>query len=763
MLPFRKKSFLRISSFFLLSLIFPAFAFAEKEEADSIQRYQLDEIVVSTSRETRPFQLLPVSTSVLFDHSLELLQIQTPKDIGDVVPNLHIPAYGSAMTSAIYLRGIGARGNGQSSVGLYVDNVPYLDKSSYDFELMDIDRIEVLRGPQSTLYGRNTMGGIIHIHRRSAFAKDELSASLSTGRFGDNTGNVLFSKKINDANALSAGISTHSFRGYRRNLYTGEYADNSMESTVFLRGETRKNSGRWVFDLNANFTNQNAFPYGLYNPQTGDVADVNHDGDNTYQRSMINGNIMYEKKNDRILFISTTGLHWLSDDMNMDQDYTPQRLFLLNQVQNEYSISQEFSLKNRNKSRIDWSLGAMGFYQYLKTDATVTFLEDGISTILQPVFDTVAKKGGPTMIITDKNIPIPGTYKTPSAGIALYGQATLKDLFIPKLSLTGGVRIGYEFVDIDYSTAMTIGMRYYQQGMRDTIWVNPTYQLEGKEKQASPNILPKAALQYDFDDFNSVYFSVSSGYKSGGYNIQMFADLIQQMARNNPVDVDAAISYKPEFCVAYEIGTKNSFFNHKLHTQAAYFYNDITNMQITQFVTSTQGRKTSNAGAAVTQGIELSLSARLNSSWMLTASYGYTNAKFTEFNSAIKINGRDTNINYKGNRVPYVPENTFSAGLTYSTDFVNSTFVKTLTAHAQFTGSGKTYWDEANTLSQDFIGTLNANVTLDFRKNFSVGIWCKNMLNTTYNTFVFVSGNKAFGQQALPFQIGVNAAVKIGI
>lgn len=126
---------------------------------DTIKTYNIGEVIVTSStKETNDLRTLPGAVSILSPQAIATRQIDALKDISAFVPNLYMPDYGSKMTSAIYIRGIGARSSGQS-IGLYVDNVPYLDKSAFDFELNDIQRIEVLRGPQGTLYGRNAMGG----------------------------------------------------------------------------------------------------------------------------------------------------------------------------------------------------------------------------------------------------------------------------------------------------------------------------------------------------------------------------------------------------------------------------------------------------------------------------------------------------------------------------------------------------------------------------------------------------------------------------
>ena len=123
----------------------------------------MDEVVITSStKETNDLRLLPGSVSLLSPQDINARQIDALKDISVYIPNLYMPDYGARLTSAIYIRGIGARSSGQS-IGLYVDNIPYLDKSAFDFEFNDIQRIEGFRGPHGTLYGRNAVGGIIHV------------------------------------------------------------------------------------------------------------------------------------------------------------------------------------------------------------------------------------------------------------------------------------------------------------------------------------------------------------------------------------------------------------------------------------------------------------------------------------------------------------------------------------------------------------------------------------------------------------------------
>ena len=172
---------------------------------DTIKTYNINEIVVTSStKETNDLRLLPGSVSILSPQTISNRQIDALKDISAFVPNLYMPDYGSKMTSAIYIRGIGARSSGQS-IGLYVDNVPYLNKSAFDFELNDIQRIEVLRGPQGTLYGRNAMGGIVNIYTLSPLTYQGTKLQVSAGNYGAFKAKASHYNKLSDRVGIAVG------------------------------------------------------------------------------------------------------------------------------------------------------------------------------------------------------------------------------------------------------------------------------------------------------------------------------------------------------------------------------------------------------------------------------------------------------------------------------------------------------------------------------------------------------------------------------
>lgn len=146
--------------------------------ADSV--IQVEDIQVTAIKQGLDLRNQPVTASVIGRTDLERRHVAALKEVSQAVPNFHIPDYGSRMTSSIYIRGLGARID-QPVMGLNIDNIPYLNKDAYDFDLTDIERIEVLRGPQSTLFGRNTMGGVINVYTLSPFTFEGVRLGMEYG------------------------------------------------------------------------------------------------------------------------------------------------------------------------------------------------------------------------------------------------------------------------------------------------------------------------------------------------------------------------------------------------------------------------------------------------------------------------------------------------------------------------------------------------------------------------------------------------------
>ena len=181
----------------------------------------------------------PGSISYLNTGNLDEMNIRSVKDISTIVPNLFIPDYGSKLISSAYIRGIGSRIN-SPAVGLYVNNVPYLDKSAFDFDFIDIASIEVLKGPQGTLYGRNTMAGLVNI-KTLAFGKTGLENKIEFRELQLMGSRRYYQPKLTDDFAFSINARYRQDDGYFKNEYTrqnsGKYPVGRWKSTIRLAGK----------------------------------------------------------------------------------------------------------------------------------------------------------------------------------------------------------------------------------------------------------------------------------------------------------------------------------------------------------------------------------------------------------------------------------------------------------------------------------------------------------------------------------------------
>ena len=357
---------------------------------DTIKTYNLGEVIITSStKETNDLRLLPGAISILSPQAITARQVDALKDLSAFVPNLYIPDYGSKMTSAIYIRGIGARSSGQS-IGLYVDNVPYPNKSAFDFELTDIQRIEVLRGPQGTLYGRNAMGGIVNIYTLSPLDYQGTKVQMSLGNYGASKVKLSQYSKLGDNVGLSLSGYYDRNNGFFTNEYTGTKADQEESAGGRLKLDWRITDRlKATYNLNYDYVSQGAFPYGQYDPATGTVQPIRINDPSSYWRRMLNNSLSLEWKTNRFVLTSTTAYQYLKDDMQMDQDYTERSIFTLNQRQRQHAWSEELAIKSNTQSNYQWSFGAYGFHNNLHTDGPVVFKQDGISDILQSAFDQI--------------------------------------------------------------------------------------------------------------------------------------------------------------------------------------------------------------------------------------------------------------------------------------------------------------------------------------------------------------------------------------
>ncbi len=757
-------------------------AWAEDLPKDTLKVVDIEEVtVIASPKENRKLREQPLAATLLSQKDMQANQVTSMKSLTALVPNLFIPDYGSRLTSAIYIRGIGSRIN-TPSVGLYVDNIPYLDKSAFDFNYSDVERIDVLRGPQGTLYGRNTMGGLIKVYTKSPFSYQGTDVRLSAATYNSYNASLTHYHRISDKLAFSAGGFYEYDGGFFDNETTGKKADQGSAAGGRMRAIYLP-TANLKLDLNVSYqySDEGAYPYyytgtldlpaGTADPFKDNLGTISNNRESTYYRNLLNTGLNLEYSGTNYVMTSVTGFQYLKDRMFMDQDFLSTDLFTIEQKQKQNTLSEELSFKSRgNDRRWDWVTGAFGYYQWQETNAPVTFQKDGINMIQSELNKAMA--GSPmAMQLTDEFMPIPGVFDTPTLGAALFHQSTFNDLLFEGLSATIGLRVDYEKYKIDYNTSASMKYQMLRAGQP---MGNPGTQeasLTGKMENEDTHLLPKFALKYDFSKRNNIYATASRGYRSGGYNFQNLSQLIEDQLKTRPggavpteeekaKEAANVMPYKPEYTWNYELGSHLTLWNGKLQADLAAFYMDTQDQQISKFADSGLGRMTVNAGKSRSIGAEASVRTNLTDAFNINLNYGYTYATFTDYTTNEATDDPTdedglVDISYDGNYVPFVPKHTFSLGGQYIFRIAPNHWFDEVQFNADYCGAGRIYWTEQNNASQAFYGTLNGRVALT-KGPGQIAFWIRNALDKEYDTFYFESMGRGFEQKGRPMQIGVD-------
>ncbi|MGN0232849.1 MAG: TonB-dependent receptor [Bacteroidaceae bacterium] len=530
----------------------------------------MQEVTVSNTKDNRTLREQPLASTTISTHELVSKGMHSVTDLSSYVPGLFIPAYGSRQTTAIYMRGVGSRIN-TPAVGLYVDDIPWIDKSAYDFDLSDVQSINILRGPQSTLYGRNAMGGLIRVSTKNPLDYQGTDINLQGATHGTARASATHYHRISSRLGFSGGFGYAHSEGFFTNRFTGRKADRDDEANARFRLVAKPTDVvRLDFHANYEYSHQGAYPYMLekvseedyFYPTISEHMDqTDHNRKSQYERHLLNLGFKAEHNWQKAVMSYVAGFQYLHDCMDMDQDFTRADIYTLIQRQDSRVLSQEIALKNQPGTwkHWEWSTGISGFCQWLTTNAPVTFRQEGIDWINDnmntmanahmPVIQQTAPNGMPLMTmkmlfndqIQGTELPFQGHFQTPTSSGAVYHQSTITDLLgVKGLDLTAGLRLDYEKLRLKYDTGYDFLHEYeltgeltLPSGTRNlTLVEKDNYQtrrnLMGKLNHDYLQFLPRFSLQYKIHESN-IYATISRGYRSGGYNIQQFSGALQRM------------------------------------------------------------------------------------------------------------------------------------------------------------------------------------------------------------------------------------------
>lgn len=712
-------------------------------------------VTSSVKRESFVSDIPGVSTFLM--RRIEERGIASPKNLSAVVPGLNIPDYGTSMTSTIYVRGLGSRMD-NPVIGLYVDDVPIIDKNCYDFSFTDIRRIDFLHGPQGTLYGRNSMLGVLSVETLSPTAYQGTRGTIEYG----------------SASTLSAKLSAYKGRfgltaayGHTDGFFINEYDGSNcgLSDSFSARARFVGGVGKASLDniLTVSYIDQTGYPYRKL--MAGELLPVDYNDKSGYRRFFLMDGFRLKTEWRNWKISSVTSFQTLFDSMDMDQDFTPKSMFTLNQIQEQIAFTQEFIFKPKTHT-VWWDsqTGLFAMVKLNKMSAPVRFLKDGIkSLILDNANSGIPQELG-RLNIQEENFLIYSDFDIALGNVAAYHESYFNT---GRWTFTAGLRLDFEASRMRYDSGSDI---HFIVSPAMSEYIPFSTKVDGTETVRYAQLQPKLSVSYDATSERmrskglnmSLLASVSEGYRSGGFNTQIFSDVLQRkmmlgMMESLGVHLDGkgdlstdGLTYKPEICLNYEIGGKFRMRSagHILESFFTAYRVDCRNQQMTVFPYGNgTGRMMANAGRSRSLGVEA------EASWMwkgLSVSFAGSlmDARFVDYDD-----GRN---DWSGNRIPYSPESTLYLRCGYKF-LTRGRFLRSVSLNADINRSGRIYWNEAGDISQSPYSLIGADVRLTTSK---AELWLRgqNLTGTEYSVFYFKSVGNSFFQAGKPrrFTIGLS-------
>ncbi|WP_321491814.1 TonB-dependent receptor domain-containing protein [uncultured Desulfobacter sp.] len=561
----------------ILAALYMPGSVGAKENTEQ-ESYDLGDITVTAQKQEENVQDVSSSIIVLDTLDIEDRKIESIAELIDFVPNMMSFNDGMAMRNKVASRGLSVPAliNYGTATGMYVDGVPTLGNFGFEEGLLDIERIEVLRGPQGTLYGKNTEAGAINIITRKPGNdfKGRITAEggqwLSSASDGRLTGGASFNVggPIVKNKLFFGLVGDYKHKdGFMYNTYTNkaEYEQDKYFGRAKLRWTPVDSLdislllSSLYYDQGGN-TQQNLYTAAVPREVSSDL-DGWQDNKSRIQSLKINYDLT-----DTMSLTSITSRKKNTIEAQLDSDCTSYVLAHYTQDTSEEKISEELRLAY-NSGKLNW---LMGFY-YDKDDNLMT------GDVVSSYYDY--------------------SYKSNLTGdaYAFFGQ--IGYFLTPKLKLIGGVRYEHQNFNIN---------GFYSSLNQD-------------DEDSWENLSPKIAVEYHFTPDVMLYTDVSQGYRSGGFN-------------SFTTDPQYG-SYDEESLCSYEIGLKTLLMNKRIMLNAAVFHMDISDMQVEDYV-NTSTYWITNAAEATSRGVELDFTARITKGLTLMGGFGYTNIEFENFSDA---------------------------------------------------------------------------------------------------------------------------------
>lgn len=672
---------------------------------------QLDEVVVTAEKKEELIQKIPASISSINAKQVTAFNLWNTKEITGIVPNVYSadPGDNRDVTS---VRGI-ATSSYDPTVTTYIDGVNQFSLDTYIPTLFDIERIEVLRGPQGTLYGRNAMGGVINIITKQPSNTKTSFFDISVGNYNQRRITAgIKTPLIKDKLFFGASILSNKRDGFYTNDFTQTSYDNQngFSGNYFLKYIA---SSRWDAVLNfKHHANENQGPFPLVfgtEDALGNPYRLNQNSTTTMKDKTSNTSLSIRYAGSDFNFFSQTAYqqNYRYYTTPIDGDFSPiDAISIINNYGNNWNnikvLTQDFKFSsNYSNSKFKWTAGAFLFYQDAPVKQTTRF---GIDANLMMIGDSLFSTTSISTAI--------------KKGLAFYGQVSyaLSDQF----NITLGLRNDYE-----KQSESVLGTYQHDPSIEQYITRSDTL------GRTNFNALsPKLSFDYQVNNTSVWYGNYSRGFRAGGLS---------------PLSSDPSqpplLGYLPEYSSNFETGIKNNWLNNKLIVNIALFYTKITDAQVPSLILPDAITITKNTGQLTSKGIEAEIFAIPSKGLFLQYSFGTTNARFYK----LDIASQGSTLNLAGKHPIFSPNATSLLAAQYS--FPLNAKLKIMT-RAEWKYIGTTYFDLANTIEQTPYHLLNAKAGIETEK-IALYFWAKNLAGTKYISYGYDFGAVHLGDPAI--------------
>lgn len=681
----------------------------------------LDEVIVTAQKKEETLQQTPVSITALTSKKVQDYRLWNIKDVTAIVPNMYLADPGDKRT-VTSLRGITTTSY-DPAVSTYIDGVNQFSLDTYISPLVDIERIEVLRGPQGTLYGRNAMGGVINIVTKKPTGETAGVAEVSVGNYGQQRylaaiRTPLIKEKLF---AGAAGVFNR-LNGFYTNSFTNTNYDqqHSLVGNYYIHYLPSKG---WRVTWNAKHnSNRNNGPFPL-------VFGVDKAFENPFTLSQNATTILVDNIFNTSLSVNYTGRLFNFQSQSayqsnyryytqpIDADFSPLDALT---VQNNYGkdwnkvnvVTQEFKLTSSPSAVLpySWTVGVYLFHQNNPVKQATNFGKDA------------QMLGAP-----DTDFSLINTIKTKGFGGAAFGQFTYS--LTDKFDVTGGLRY-----DNEHKEQSVLGQ--YQKHPAPTPAFD--YRSDTAASVTFRAFSPKIGVQYKLAGNSMAFATYARGFRAGGLT-PLSSDLSQP----------ALFAFQPEFSTNLEVGTKNKFFRNRLFIHVTAFYTAVSDAQVPTLVLPDAVTITRNTGQLISRGIEAELNATLLNGLQIDYTFGYTNSSF----QSLKLSQNGTEVNLNGNRQIFTPDITSFLAAQYRFE-ISRKHNLSATIRGEWRYLGTQYFDLSNTIRQAPYSLFNTRAGIDIKK-WSLFFWGRNMNNKKYIGYAYDFGAVHLGE---PKTFGVTLA-----